>query len=149
VDGRTIVGAFANSPLLRDGTTAVLVIVIVQFQEFLTAMIKAVRVSALAVMSALLLTGAAFASDTPPAAPTPPSPPASGDVPPPPEAPPAPPTTQTAEEDPLDEVVCKKEEATVGSRLGSRKVCKTRRQWREEREGAESVTGSPVPKVSN
>ncbi len=62
---------------------------------------------------------AAFASDTPPASPSPPA-------------------TQTAEKDPLDEIVCRNEEATVGSRLGSRKVCKTRRQWRDEQRDATS-----------
>lgn len=102
-------------------------------------MIKAVRVSALAVMGAFLLTGAAFASDTPPAPPSPPTPPpAQSDAAPPPPATPALPATQTTEKDPLDEIVCRKEEATVGSRLGSRKVCKTRRQWRDEQRNATS-----------
>lgn len=103
-------------------------------------MIKTVRVSALAVMGALLLTGAAFASDTPSAPPSPPTPPpAQGDaaLPLPPPAP-ALPATQTTEKDPLDEIVCRKEEATVGSRLGSRKVCKTRRQWRDDQRNATS-----------
>jgi len=115
-------------------------------------MTKAVRVSALALMGALLLVGAALASpDAPPAPPTPPSPPAQSDaVPPPPEAPaPTPPAAQTDEKDPLDEVVCKKDEAMVGSRLGSRKVCKTRRQWRDERDAAAGPDGSMVPKVNN
>jgi hypothetical protein len=132
------VPAFSNSPDLRDGMTGVLVIVIAQFQESLTAMINAVRVSALTVMGAFLLTGAAFASDTPPAPPSPPTPPAQGDAPPPPPDSPAPPATQTTEKDPLDEIVCRKEEATVGSRLGARKVCKTRRQWRDEQRDATS-----------
>jgi len=114
------------------------VIVIVQFQESQTAMIMAVRISALAVMGAILLAGAAYASDMPPAPPSPPSPPAQGDAAP-PGTPPAQPTTQTAEKDPLDEIVCRKEEATVGSRLGSRKVCKTRRQWRDEKRDASAV----------
>jgi hypothetical protein len=108
---------------------------IAKVQELLIAMIKAVRVSALAVVGTFLLTGAAFASNPPPAPPAPPSPP-TGDVAPPPPAPAAPPSTQTTEKDPLDEIVCKKEEATVGSRLGARKVCKTRRQWRDEKRDA-------------
>lgn len=113
-------------------------------------MTKAVRVSALALMGAFLLAGGAFASDTPAATPAPPSPPAQTDaVPPPPEAPPAPPAAQTVEKDPLDEVVCKKDEAMVGSRLGSRKVCKTRRQWRDERDAAAAPDGSMAPKVNN
>ena len=104
-------------------------------------MIKAVRVSALAVMSAFLLTGAVFASDTPPA---PPPAPMQGDAaPPPPEVPPAPPAPQTTEKDPLDEIVCKRVDAASGSRLGTRKECKTRRQWRDERrdEPAADVPG--------
>ncbi|MBL8781708.1 MAG: hypothetical protein JNL06_12305 [Alphaproteobacteria bacterium] len=136
----TIVAVHSNSPHLRDGMTGALVIVIAQFQESLTAMIKGLRVSALAVMGAFLLAGAAYASDTPPAPPAPSSPPPQGEAsPPPPGAPPAPPTSQTAEKDPLDEIVCRKEEATVGSRLGSRKVCKTRRQWRDEKRDATST----------
>jgi len=102
-------------------------------------MIMAVRVSALAVVGAFLLTSATYASDTPPVPPSPPSPPAQADAPPPPGAPPTPPTSQTAEKDSLDEIVCRKEESTVGSRLGSRKVCKTRRQWRDEKRDATSV----------
>lgn len=102
-------------------------------------MIKAVPASALAVLGAFFLMGAAFASETPSVPPSPPTPPpAQGDAAPPPPGTPAPPATQTAEKDPLDEIVCRKEEATVGSRLGSRKVCKTRRQWRDEQRNATS-----------
>jgi hypothetical protein len=35
----------------------------------------------------------------------------------------------------MDEVVCKRDQSTVGSRLDSRKVCKTRRQWRDDPQG--------------
>jgi hypothetical protein len=113
-------------------------------------MIKSVRVLALAVMGAFLLAGVAYASDPPSAPPAaPPAPPAESDAPTPPEAPPAPPATQPTEKDPLDEVVCRKEEGTVGSRLGSRKVCKTRRQWREEREADNPPDGSQGPKVND
>lgn len=64
-----------------------------------------------------------------------------------PEAPPAPaapaaeqPPVPKPEKDPMDEVVCRREETTVGSRLGARKVCKTRRQWRDEARGESSDT---------
>jgi hypothetical protein len=122
---------------------------LLNFHELLTTMIKAVRVSALAVMGAFLLSGVAFASDPAPAPPSPPAPPAQSEAPPSPPETPAPPATQTTEKDPRDEVVCRKEEGTVGSRLGARKVCKTRRQWRDEREAANPPDGSQGPKVNN
>jgi len=108
-------------------------------------MIKSLSVSAVAAIGVFILAGAAYASDPPPAPPAPPSQPQGEAAPPPP---PAPPAAQTAEKDPLDEIVCKKEEATVGSRLGSRKVCKTRRQWRDEKRDATSTDlpdGSLLP----
>jgi len=111
-------------------------------------MIKSLSVSAVAAIGVFILAGAAYASDPPPAPPAPPSQPQGEAAPPPPPAPPAPPAAQTAEKDPLDEIVCKKEEATVGSRLGSRKVCKTRRQWRDEKRDATSTDlpdGSLLP----
>src|SRR6185295_1791248 len=87
-------------------------------------MMKPLCVSAFAVSGFLLLTNAAFASEEAPSAPPP------GATPPSAEAParqpaPAPP-------DPDDEVICKKEEPRMGSVLNRRKVCKTRRDWREE-----------------
>jgi hypothetical protein len=108
-------------------------------------MSKVVRFSAV-VVGAFLLAGAAYASDPPPAPPSPPAQPQGEAAPPP--VPPATPSSQATEKDPLDEIVCKKEEATVGSRLGSRKVCKTRRQWRDEKRDATSTDlpdGSLLP----
>jgi hypothetical protein len=138
-DGRrpTIVALFQKFVAFarRDDRRAV--IVIAQFQESLTAMIKAVHLPALAVLGVFLLSGAAYASDTP-AQPSQPSPPQGDQAPPPPGAPATPAAPQTTEKDPLDEIVCRKEEATVGSRLGARKVCKTRRQWRDEKRDATS-----------
>lgn len=49
---------------------------------------------------------------------------------------PPPPQPATPPKDPMDEVVCKKEEATTGSRLGARKVCKTRREWKQIQDDA-------------
>jgi hypothetical protein len=91
--------------------------------------------SALAGVGLLAMSSVAFAADTP-ATEAPATPPVAQEV-----APPAPPPAsapQTTEKDPLDEIVCRKEEATVGSRLGARKVCKTRRQWRDEKRDATS-----------
>ncbi len=112
-------------------------------------MSRFVRLSALTAVSALFLSGAAFAEE--PATPeTPAAPPATqGETPAAtPATAPAPATTQPAEKDPLDEIVCRKEEATVGSRIGARKICKTRRQWRDEQRDATSrelPDGSVVP----
>ena len=106
-------------------------------------MMKLLCVSAFAVWGVLLLTSAAFASDEAPSAPPPNT------------------TTPTAEApapapalpDPDDEVICKKEEPRMGSVLGRRKICKTRREWREmERENAAKpqpefeTTPAPTPK---
>jgi hypothetical protein len=90
-------------------------------------MIRTLTLSAFVGLGFVVLSGAALANEALP-------PPGQG------TAQPAPSSTppQTAQKDPLDEIVCRKEEATVGSRLGARKVCKTRRQWREERRNATS-----------
>lgn len=95
---------------------------------------------ALASVSAFLLAGAAFASEETPAEPASSQPATQGETQTPATAPapPAPGTQSTTERDPMDEIVCKKEEATVGSRLGARKVCKTRRKWRDEQRDATS-----------
>lgn len=100
----------------------------------------------IAVAGAFALAGAAFASDPPAPPSSPPPPPASPDAPQPPPEPP-----KAAEKDPLDEIVCRKEEPTVGTRLNSRKICKTRRQWRDEQRDATSTDlpdGSWVPPPS-
>ena len=55
------------------------------------------------------------------------------------------PTVNTAQQpvvpDPEgDKVVCRKEEAATGTRIGSRKICKTQREWDQiERESQQAV----------
>ena len=39
-----------------------------------------------------------------------------------------------------DEVVCRKEDATTGSRIGARKICRTVREWRAMQAEAKEVT---------
>jgi len=106
-------------------------------------MMKPLCVSAFAVWGLLLLTNAVFASEDAPSAPPPGATPPSAEAPAPSPAPP----------DPDDEVICKKEEPRMGSVLGRRKICKTRREWREtERENAAKAqpefetTPTPTPK---
>jgi hypothetical protein len=41
---------------------------------------------------------------------------------------------------PDDEIICKKEPPPVGTRMGSRKICKTVREWRLIQEEAKAAT---------
>ena len=87
-------------------------------------MTRVVGVRALAVAGAFALfaaAGVAMAEDTPATQPAP----EQG------ATAPAQPVVRTGQEpaDAQDEVVCKKEEATTGTRLGAKKICKTRREW--------------------
>ncbi len=55
--------------------------------------------------------------------------------------PPAPPATQdTSSQQKDDEIVCKKEPAPIGSRIGARKVCKTVAEWRRIQAAAKETT---------
>lgn len=42
-----------------------------------------------------------------------------------------------------DEAVCRIEPPVIGSRLGARKVCKTRAEWSASERGSGSVTDNP------
>jgi hypothetical protein len=80
----------------------------------------------IALMGVFLSVGMAIASETPSSEPTPP-PAASAEPPPPPPA-----TADEDETESMDVIICKTEPPEVGSRLGKRKICKTRREWRAE-----------------
>ena len=83
-----------------------------------------VGIGAVAIVGALAFAAVASADTTPPAPEQPTSPPQSAPQP----QPPQPQQPVMGPKDPLDEVVCKKQE-TSGSRIGGKKVCKTRREW--------------------
>jgi len=77
-----------------------------------------------------VLAGAALADETPP----PPAPPLGETA-----TSPAPqPDAQAAEADD-QKVVCRKEEAMTGSRLGTRKICRTVAEWRRISESAKQT----------
>jgi hypothetical protein len=87
----------------------------------------------MSVLGLLMAAALAGTAEAPPA--TTPSAPAA--------APPASaPGAAPAKKDPLDEVVCQRQEET-GSRLGGKRVCMTRRDWQEltraSRDATESV----------
>ena len=100
-----------------------------------------VAIRAAVVTGAFVLAGAAFADDQAPGQPkSDEAVPSTSATPPSPQQPAQP--AAEAEKNPLDEIVCKKEDPTVGSRIGSRKVCKTRRQWRD---GERDATSPDLP----
>jgi len=70
----------------------------------------------------LAVVGVAFADDTTPQAP--PQDQATQQ----PAAQQTPAAATKSEKDPLDEIECRKE-TTIGSRIGGKRVCKTRREW--------------------
>ena len=50
-----------------------------------------------------------------------------------------PPASQTAKPNPLDKIVCRTEEA-LGSRLNTKRVCQTVREWRQDAEASREAT---------
>jgi len=76
-----------------------------------------------------IVAGAAWAEETTP----PPPPPGETTTTPAPE-----PDTQAAQSDD-QKVVCRKEEAMTGSRLGARKICRTVAEWRRMSETAKDT----------
>ena len=47
---------------------------------------------------------------------------------------PAPPAVAPAAPPGGNEIICKRQEAATGSRIGARRVCKTAEQWRQEQQ---------------
>lgn len=47
---------------------------------------------------------------------------------------------QPPEQKPRDKIICKKLDAPTGTRVGPRKICKTKTQWDDEARGARETT---------
>lgn len=64
---------------------------------------------------------------------------------------PATPPANTAQTPPApgspEEVVCKKDEAATGTRLGSKKICMTRREWAEIQKDSQEAVGDMQDKA--